>query len=167
MYIHMYTYIKFYVHIQAPGSYRYMSPEVLDARVNLQDLQSFMQIDVYAFALIMWEIMSRTCMLSGQWGCDCVGGWCVCNYVVCMVSKGVTVWVGDHVCGDYMNGVFVALCCWLFDPCQEIWGLKPLKFGLPSDRVHTVHAMYVFQYNFPHHITEIFFWLGSHWEAYT
>ena len=43
-----------------------MAPEALDATVNLNDLQSFKQIDVYAFALIMWEIMSRTCVLTGM-----------------------------------------------------------------------------------------------------
>ena len=43
-----------------------MAPEALDARVNLQDLQSFKQIDVYALALVMWEVMSRTCVLTGQ-----------------------------------------------------------------------------------------------------
>ena len=41
------------------GTFRYMAPEVLDTRVHLQDLQSFKQIDIYAFSLIMWEVMSR------------------------------------------------------------------------------------------------------------
>lgn len=36
-----------------------MSPEALDASVNLQDLESFKQIDMYALALVLWEIASR------------------------------------------------------------------------------------------------------------
>ncbi len=49
---------------------RYMSPEALEARVNLMDLQSFKQIDIYAFSLVMWEVMSRCCVLTGE-SCDC------------------------------------------------------------------------------------------------
>ena len=45
-----------------------MAPEALDARVNLQDLQSFKQIDVYAFALVMWEIIWRCALQEGGWG---------------------------------------------------------------------------------------------------
>ena len=48
------------------GTFRYMAPEVLDTRVHLLDLQSFKQIDVYAFSLIMWEVMSRCCILNGE-----------------------------------------------------------------------------------------------------
>ena len=44
-----------------------MAPEALDARVNLQDLQSFKQIDIYAFALIMWEIIWRCALQEGGW----------------------------------------------------------------------------------------------------
>ena len=36
-----------------------MSPEALDASVNLQDTESFKQIDMYALALVLWEIASR------------------------------------------------------------------------------------------------------------
>ena len=43
-----------------------MAPEVLDTRVHLQDLQSFKQIDIYAFSLIMWEIMSRCAIFNGE-----------------------------------------------------------------------------------------------------
>nr|BAA82605.1 sALK-5 [Ephydatia fluviatilis] len=41
------------------GTFRYMAPEALDARVNLQDLESFKQIDIYALALVMWEVAWR------------------------------------------------------------------------------------------------------------
>ena len=36
-----------------------MAPEALDARVNLRDLESFKQIDVYALALVVWEVCNR------------------------------------------------------------------------------------------------------------
>ena len=36
-----------------------MAPEALDARVNLRDLESFKQIDVYALALVVWEVCYR------------------------------------------------------------------------------------------------------------
>ena len=48
------------------GTFRYMAPEALDARVHLQDVQCFKQIDVYALALVMWEIASRCCVLTGK-----------------------------------------------------------------------------------------------------
>lgn len=41
------------------GTYRYMAPEALDARINLQDLESFKYIDIYAFALVAWEIITQ------------------------------------------------------------------------------------------------------------
>ena len=63
------------------GTLRYMSPEVLEARlnpldmtlearVNLLDMASFKKIDMYAFALVMWEVLSRCCMLTGESSCD-------------------------------------------------------------------------------------------------
>lgn len=36
-----------------------MAPEALDARVNLRDIESFKQIDVYALALVLWEVCMR------------------------------------------------------------------------------------------------------------
>ncbi len=47
------------------GTFRYMAPEALDARVNLNDIQSFKQIDIYAMSLIIWEIVSRCSALEG------------------------------------------------------------------------------------------------------
>ncbi|TRZ03726.1 hypothetical protein DNTS_009731 [Danionella cerebrum] len=41
------------------GTARYMSPEVLESRVNLEDLESFKQIDIYSMALVLWEMASR------------------------------------------------------------------------------------------------------------
>ncbi|KAM9305742.1 TGF-beta receptor type-2-like [Gastrophryne carolinensis] len=46
------------------GTARYMAPEVLESRVNLEDLESFKQMDVYSLALVLWEAASR---------CDAIG----------------------------------------------------------------------------------------------
>lgn len=43
-----------------------MSPEALDASVNLQDTESFKQIDMYALALVLWEIASRCTAHDGK-----------------------------------------------------------------------------------------------------
>lgn len=40
------------------GTKRYMAPEVLDGAITFQR-ESFMRIDVYALALVMWEMVSR------------------------------------------------------------------------------------------------------------
>ena len=47
-----------------------MAPEALDARINLQDLESFKYIDIYAFALVSWEIITQ---------CHVTAGVCVCG----------------------------------------------------------------------------------------
>uniref|UniRef100_H3CLW2 TGF-beta receptor type-2 n=1 Tax=Tetraodon nigroviridis TaxID=99883 RepID=H3CLW2_TETNG len=45
------------------GTARYMAPEVLEARLNLENTESFKQADIYSMALVLWET-SR---------CDAVG----------------------------------------------------------------------------------------------
>lgn len=40
------------------GTTRYMSPEVLEGAINFQS-ESFLRIDIYAFALILWEMTVR------------------------------------------------------------------------------------------------------------
>lgn len=47
------------------GTARYMAPEVLESRINLENIESFKQADVYSMALVLWEIISR---------CDAIGG---------------------------------------------------------------------------------------------
>ena len=47
------------------GTARYMAPEVLESRINLENIESFKQTDVYSMALVLWEITSR---------CDAIGG---------------------------------------------------------------------------------------------
>ena len=41
-----------------------MAPEVLESRVNLEDLEAFKQMDVYSMALVLWEMASR-CQANG------------------------------------------------------------------------------------------------------
>ncbi|XP_071788615.1 activin receptor type-2A-like [Asterias amurensis] len=41
------------------GTPRYMSPEALESKVNLHDVESFKQMDVYSLGLIVWEIAAR------------------------------------------------------------------------------------------------------------
>jgi len=40
------------------GTRRYMAPEVLDGSINFCP-ESFLKIDVYASALVLWELLSR------------------------------------------------------------------------------------------------------------
>lgn len=47
------------------GTARYMAPEVLESRVNLEDLEAFKQMDVYSMSLVHWEMASR---------CQAIGG---------------------------------------------------------------------------------------------
>ncbi|XP_063069511.1 TGF-beta receptor type-2 isoform X1 [Engraulis encrasicolus] len=48
------------------GTARYMAPEVLESRVNLEDLESFKQMDVYSMALVLWEMVSRCEVIGGD-----------------------------------------------------------------------------------------------------
>lgn len=47
------------------GTARYMAPEVLESRINLENLESFKQTDVYSMALVLWELTSR-CSAIGE-----------------------------------------------------------------------------------------------------
>ncbi|KAJ0003461.1 hypothetical protein NQD34_008559 [Periophthalmus magnuspinnatus] len=47
------------------GTARYMAPEVLESRINLENIESFKQADVYSMALVLWEITSR-CNAIGE-----------------------------------------------------------------------------------------------------
>ncbi|KAM3615180.1 uncharacterized protein V6R79_024540 [Siganus canaliculatus] len=47
------------------GTARYMAPEVLEARLNLESMESFKQTDIYSLALVLWEITSR-CEATGE-----------------------------------------------------------------------------------------------------
>lgn len=52
------------------GTARYMAPEVLESRVNLEDLEAFKQMDVYSMALVLWEMASR-CQAIGSKSFHC------------------------------------------------------------------------------------------------
>ncbi|XP_049439124.1 TGF-beta receptor type-2-like isoform X1 [Epinephelus fuscoguttatus] len=47
------------------GTARYMAPEVLEARLNLENIESFKQTDIYSMALVLWEMTSR-CEAIGE-----------------------------------------------------------------------------------------------------
>ncbi|KAL3287137.1 hypothetical protein HHI36_001617 [Cryptolaemus montrouzieri] len=42
------------------GTRRYMSPEVLDESIRMDNFDSFRRADIYAFGLVIWEICRRT-----------------------------------------------------------------------------------------------------------
>ena len=42
------------------GTIRYMAPEVLSKTINGQDLEALTKADMYSFALVLWELCSRT-----------------------------------------------------------------------------------------------------------
>ena len=42
-----------------------MAPEVLEGAISFQR-EAYLRIDVYAFALILWELASRTNLSNGQ-----------------------------------------------------------------------------------------------------
>ena len=46
------------------GTPFYMAPEALTAKINLNDLDSFKQMDVFSLGLVLWEIFSR-CEIEG------------------------------------------------------------------------------------------------------
>ncbi|XP_061465007.1 TGF-beta receptor type-2-like isoform X3 [Rhineura floridana] len=71
------------------GTARYMAPEVLESRVNLEDLESFKQMDVYSMALVLWEIASR---------CNAIGE--VKNYELPFGSK-----VREQPCMEIMRDI--------------------------------------------------------------
>ncbi|XP_041104220.1 TGF-beta receptor type-2-like isoform X1 [Polyodon spathula] len=47
------------------GTARYMAPEILESRMNLENTESFKQTDVYSMALVLWEMTSR-CSAHGD-----------------------------------------------------------------------------------------------------
>lgn len=48
------------------GTARYMAPEVLESRINLENIESFKQADVYYMALVLWEMISRCSAIGGK-----------------------------------------------------------------------------------------------------
>ncbi|OQV21960.1 TGF-beta receptor type-1 [Hypsibius exemplaris] len=47
------------------GTIRYLAPEVLDGNLNLKNFESLKAVDIYALALVMWEICHR-CQFYGS-----------------------------------------------------------------------------------------------------
>ncbi|XP_063833931.1 uncharacterized protein LOC135083095 [Ostrinia nubilalis] len=46
-------------HHSRQGTKRYMSPELLEQSINLECFESFLKCDIYAFALVLWEVCRR------------------------------------------------------------------------------------------------------------
>lgn len=69
------------------GTARYMAPEVLEARLNLENIESFKQTDIYSMALVLWEMTSR---------CEAIGE--VKDYEPAYGSK-----VREHPCVESMK----------------------------------------------------------------
>ncbi|KAM6934973.1 TGF-beta receptor type-2 isoform 2-T2 [Xenentodon cancila] len=61
------------------GTARYMAPEVLESRVNLEDLEAFKQMDVYSMALVLWEMASRCDVIAEVKGYEPAFGSKVCE----------------------------------------------------------------------------------------
>ena len=47
------------------GTKRYMAPEVLEGKLNMNHFESFKRADVYSLGLIFWEI-ARRCSVGGR-----------------------------------------------------------------------------------------------------
>ena len=45
------------------GSRRYMAPEILDGTMDVQSFLAYLEVDVYALGLVLWELVSR-CQLE-------------------------------------------------------------------------------------------------------
>ena len=52
--------VRWHVLCRQVGTLRYMAPEVLEGAVNLRDCETALkQVDMYAMALVLWELASR------------------------------------------------------------------------------------------------------------
>ena len=65
------------------GTKRYMAPEVLEGAITFTR-DAFLRIDMYALALVMWEILSRCTAASGKLQHEknhlkCSKWHCLCN----------------------------------------------------------------------------------------
>lgn len=79
---------------------RYMAPEILDCAVNLRDCESSLkQIDMYAFSLVLWELLTRCKdllfgMYSGLWSQKVLNGHppsTVCSVEYCNRFHKITI----------------------------------------------------------------------------
>jgi len=65
------------------GSRRYMAPEILDGTMEVQSFDAYLNVDVYALGLVLWELVSR-CQLE-DFKCGLSGKQCRClvRVIVC------------------------------------------------------------------------------------
>ena len=45
------------------GTRRYLSPEILDNKLNMMDFEGVKAADIYAMGLVLWEVLRRTCLV--------------------------------------------------------------------------------------------------------
>lgn len=67
-----------------------MAPEVLESRINLENIESFKQADVYSMALVLWEITSRCEAIGGE--TQIAGSWVGVTQVLQRLP--VSTWAG-------------------------------------------------------------------------
>ena len=51
------------------GTARYMAPEVLEGAISFEP-EAYFRIDIYAFALILWELTTRTKTVNSEKRCS-------------------------------------------------------------------------------------------------
>ena len=51
---------KTYPSVGQAGTSRYMSPELLDRYSDIGKPEAYKQVDIYALALVLWEILNKT-----------------------------------------------------------------------------------------------------------
>lgn len=64
-----------------------MAPEVLESRINLENIESFKQADVYSMALVLWEITSRCEAIGGE--TQIAGSWVGVTQALQSASRGL------------------------------------------------------------------------------
>jgi len=47
------------------GTRRYLAPEILDGTINASSFDDWAMVDIYAFSLVVWEILRR-CVVNGD-----------------------------------------------------------------------------------------------------
>lgn len=67
-----------------------MAPEVLESRINLENIESFKQADVYSMALVLWEITSRCEAIGGE--TQIAGSWVGVTQVLQSASREHVGW---------------------------------------------------------------------------
>ena len=79
----------FLLFLSQVGTARYMAPEVLEGAISF-DREAYFRIDIYAFALILWELTTRTKTVNGEAKCRINIICMVYNYGDSVVARTLT-----------------------------------------------------------------------------